>query len=219
MIKAIIWDIDGVIIESSEIKTETFKILFADYPDKLPEIISYHQKNGGLSRYVKFRYFYENILGKNLTAQEEAELGEKFSEIALTQILKAPFVPGAIEFLSRHKSHYLFFVASGTPEDELKNILNHRELTPFFLEIHGAPKPKSDIIEDILCKYELQREEAVFIGDAESDRLAAEKTRILFIARLTRENPELKDCRWKIDDLTGLDTFLQNIYSKGAIKK
>lgn len=219
MIKAVIFDIDGVIIESAEIKTKGFEILFADYPDKLPEIISYHQQNSGISRYVKFKYFYEEILGKNLTAQEEAELGEKFSKIVLTEVLKAPFVPGAIEFLSQHKSHYLLFVASGTPEDELKNILNHRELTPFFLEIHGSPKPKSEIIEDILCRYELQRQEAVFIGDAESDRLAAEKTGVLFIARLTQENPEMKDCRWRINDLTDLDTFLQNIYSKGAIKK
>lgn len=219
MIKAIIWDIDGVILESAEIKTKAFEILFADYPDELSEIISYHQENGGISRYVKFKYIYEKILGKNLSAEEEAELGEKFSKIALTQVLKAPFVPGAIEFLSQNKNRYLFFVASGTPEDELKDILNHHQLTPFFLEIHGAPTTKADIIEDILYRYELQRQETVFVGDAESDRLAAEKTSILFIARLTQENPELKDCRWRINDLTELDTFLQNIYSKGAIKK
>jgi HAD superfamily hydrolase (TIGR01549 family) len=219
VIKAIIFDVDGVILESAGIKTKAFEILFADYPDKLSEIISYHQKNGGISRYVKFRYIYEEILGESLSAQAEASLGEKFSEIALAQILEAPFVPGAIEFLSQNKNHYLLFVASGTPENELKNILNHHQLTPFFLETHGAPKAKADIIEDILHRHELQRKEVVFIGDAESDRLAAERARILFIARLTRENPELKDCPWIIDDLIDLDTFLQNMYSKGAIKK
>jgi phosphoglycolate phosphatase-like HAD superfamily hydrolase len=211
MIRAIIFDVDGVIIESAEIKTKAFEILFADYPDKLSEIISYHQKNGGISRYVKFRYFYEKILGQELSAEKEAELGEKFSKIVLTQILEAPFVPGAIEFLSQNKNRYLFFVASGTPEDELQDILNNRQLTPFFLEVHGAPQKKADIIEDILYRYELQRKEVVFIGDAESDRVAAEKTSIFFIARLTRENPELKDCRWKVDDLTNLDIFLQNM--------
>lgn len=216
MIKAVIFDVDGVIIESAGIKTKAFEALFAAYPDKLSEIISYHQKNGGISRYVKFRYFYEKILGQELSAEKEAELGEKFSKIVLTQILEAPFVAGAIEFLNQYKNRYDLFIASGTPEAELQNILNHRQLTPFFLEVHGAPKDKAGIIEDILDRYTFQRKETVFIGDAESDRAAAEKTRILFIARLTRENPELKDCRWKVDDLTNLDTFLQNMCSKGG---
>jgi len=219
MIRAVIFDLDGVIIESAEIKTKAFEVLFADYPDRLPEIISYHQKNGGISRYLKFRYFYEKILGQELSAQEEAELGERFSQIAMRQVLEAPFVPGAIEFLTQNKNRYHFFVASGTPEDELQNILNNRQLTPFFLEVHGTPKDKTDIIEDILNRYAFQRKEAVFIGDAESDRAAAERTGILFIARLTGENHQLKDCRWKVNDLTDLDTFLQNMCGKEGDKK
>ncbi|GAF78578.1 unnamed protein product, partial [marine sediment metagenome] len=34
MIKAIIFDFDGVIVESSDIKTEAFRELFQDYPQK-----------------------------------------------------------------------------------------------------------------------------------------------------------------------------------------
>jgi len=219
MIRAVIFDVDGVIIESAEIKTKAFEVLFADYPDKLSKIISYHQKNGGISRYVKFRYFYEKILGQELSAEKEAELGERFSQIAMRQVLEAPFVAGAIEFLTQYKNHYDLFVASGTPEAELQNILNHRQLSQFFVEVHGAPKDKADIIEDILSRYAFQRKETVFIGDAESDRDAAERAGVLFIARLTGENHQLKDCRWKVNDLTNLDTFLQNMCSKGGDKK
>ena len=211
MIRAVIFDLDGVIIESAGVKTRAFEALFANHPDKLPEFIRHHQKNSGISRYVKFRYFYEKILGQELSAREEAELGERFSQIALGQILEAPFVPGAIEFLTQNRNRYCLFVASGTPEGELQDILAHRRLNGFFLEAHGTPKDKADIIEDILARHSFQREEVVFIGDAESDRAAAERAGILFIARLTGENPELKDCRWKVNDLTGLDTLLQNM--------
>lgn len=213
MIRAVIFDVDGVIIESAEIKTRAFAMLFADYPDKLPEIIEYHQRNSGFSRYIKFRYFYEKILGQKLSVQKEAELGERFSQIVLEEVLKASLTPGAIEFLSQNKDRYQFFIASGIPEEEVKNIIAHRQLSHFFQEIYGSPKQKDEIIEDILNRNSLQKKEAVYVGDAESDRIAAEKAGIPFIARLNSESPELQDCRWKVNDLTELDTILDNISS------
>ena len=213
MIKAIIFDVDGVIIESAEIKTEAFAMLFADYPDKLPEIIAYHQKNSGFSRFIKFRYVYEKILGQELSAQREAELGERFSQVVLGEVINAPSTPGAIEFLSRNKDRYLFFTASGTPEEEVRNIIAHRQISHFFRGIYGSPRQKDEIIEDILNRNSLQKKEAVYVGDAESDRTAAEKAGIPFIARLNSESPELQNCRWQVNDLTELDTILDNMSS------
>ena len=58
-------------------------------------------------------------------------------------------------------------------------------------------------MEDILGKYSFKQKEAVLVGDAESDRVAAESTGVFFVARISLES-QLEDCRWKINDLTEL---------------
>lgn len=183
MIKAVIFDFDGVILESADIKTEAFRELFSESGDKAQKGIAYHLENAGLSRYVKFQYFYENILKKSLSKEKELELGERFSKIVLKKVLEAPFVAGALEFLSGSNSSYDFFIASGTPEEELRHILRERNLNAYFKEAHGSPKTKPDVIRDILSRYNLNNKEVVYIGDAESDRRAARETNVFFIER------------------------------------
>ena len=211
MIKTIIFDVDGVIIESADIKTRAFELLFAGYPDKLPAMIDYHKKNAGISRYVKFRHFYQNILGQELPPEKEKELGDRFSQIVLKEVIKSPLVAGVEDFLKTNHQRYPLFIASGTPQEELGYILKQRRLDIYFQAAYGTPRTKPEIIKTILAKQRLLGKEAIFIGDAESDREAAEKVGVYFIARTHSENSQLQDCRWKVSDLTELDAILHNI--------
>jgi len=58
MVKAIIFDFDGVILESVGVKKEAFRRLFQYYPEKVDEIVNYHMQQGGLSRYRKFQHIF-----------------------------------------------------------------------------------------------------------------------------------------------------------------
>jgi len=211
MIKAIIFDLDGVIIESAGIKTEAFRALFAGYPDKLPQIMAHHEKNAGISRYIKFRYFYEKILGKELSPEKEKELGEEFSRIVLDKILKAPLVDGVINFLKNNAKRYLLYIASGTPEEELRYILKQRGLETYFRVAYGTPLTKTEITRRILTDNRLEPGEAVFVGDAESDLIAARETGATFVARTDMSDNTLKDCAWRIRDFTGFEEVLAKI--------
>ena len=65
MIKAIIFDFDGVIADSNNIKTDAFVKLFEGYPSNIKEMIRmFHLQNGGMSRFDKFRYIYANIINE-----------------------------------------------------------------------------------------------------------------------------------------------------------
>jgi phosphoglycolate phosphatase-like HAD superfamily hydrolase len=210
MIKAIIFDFDGVLIESATIKTEAFREIFSRWPDKVDEIVAYHIKNMGISRFVKFRYFYENVLNESYAESIGAEMGRQFSEIVTNKVKQAPFVTGAKEFLEMNFEKYFLYIASGTPEKELLDIVFSRGIDRYFRGIFGTPAAKYDIIMRILEDSHLQRQEAIFVGDAESDQIAAMTAGLRFILRQTSENADIKSTIM-IPDLTHLTEIMEDI--------
>ena len=52
------WDFDGVIINSDNVRIKAFKNSLEDYDSKdVNTLLKFHENNGGLSRYVKFKFF------------------------------------------------------------------------------------------------------------------------------------------------------------------
>jgi phosphoglycolate phosphatase-like HAD superfamily hydrolase len=210
MIKAVIFDFDGVLIESAAIKTEAFRDVFSRWPDKVDEIVTYHIKNMGISRFVKFRYFYENILNEPYSEAIGVEMGRQFSEIVANKVKRAPFVSGAKEFIEMNFEKHFLFIASGTPEEELLDIISSKGINKYFRGIYGAPASKHDIIMKTLEAFHLQRQDAIFVGDAESDQVAAQSAGLRFILRQTSENAYVESTI-RIPDMTHLTKVIRDL--------
>ena len=212
MIKAIVFDFDGVLVESAHIKTEAFRKIYSRWPDKADEGVSFHLKNMGISRYIKFKHFYENIIGEHYSEEIGLKLGSEFSDIVLDEIKVAPFVKGAKEFLENYYSKYKFFVASGTPEKELREIISFKGIDGYFAGIYGSPSTKKEIVDKIMGRDSLNSNLVVFVGDAESDRKAAEDTGVHFVLRVTSENHAgLNSCEYKIGDMIHLQEKIKEL--------
>lgn len=206
MNEVVIFDFDGVLVESAEIKTKAFTRLFeAEGEDMVARIVDYHTAHAGVSRFEKFYHIYREIIRKPLDEETFRRLCERFAMLVVEDIVHAPYVRGAKEFLDCFASKYSFFVCSATPQMELEAIVARRGITSSFDGIYGAPRKKAEIVGDIITRTGCGPTNTVYIGDALSDYEAAKAHGIPFIARIN-DNAGIFDsidCP-KIRDLTHL---------------
>ena len=189
--QAVFFDFDGVILDSVHVKTRTFAAMFRHHGSFIEEaVVQYHLDNGGVSRFEKFRYFYEHLLNQPISDIELIALGEEFSRLALKDVLNSAYIPGALDTLKRLNEQVIpCFIASGTPDQEIKQIVKKKNLAPYFLEVHGSPKKKEDIVLDVTNRHCLAPEQCLFIGDAMTDFDAAKQTGTDFLGISRVANP------------------------------
>lgn len=183
--RAIVLDFDGVVLESVAVKTRAFRELIAADSELQDRIERFHLDNLGLSRYQKFTWIYEELLKRPLAPDEMNRLDRRFAESIASLMRTCSFVPGALEFLRCHAPRWPLFVASATPEGELRSILADRGLTAFFTQIYGAPTTKADALRRVVRDVGGRPEDTLFVGDSRHDAEAAREVGVTFIARVT----------------------------------
>ena len=192
MIKTIFWDFDGVILDSMPIRDYGFSKIFEDFDKSLVDkLLEYHTKNGGLSRYVKIRYFYNTLLGVEVSDERVQELADKFSTIMRAELTNKKYLIGeTVEFIEKNYKNYNFHIVSGSDEKELNYLCEKLGLTNYFKTIEGSPTAKNDLVKNILEKYKYNSNECILIGDSINDYEAANTNDMKFYGY---NNEKLKD--------------------------
>jgi len=189
-IKAIIFDFDGVLVDSLDIKGKAFVKLFEDFGEEVQmRVLDYHVKHGGVSRDEKIKYFYQEFLKTPLTNERLRELCDEFSGLVVKEVISAKEIPGAEEFL-RTCGKYRCFVVSATPQPEMVSIIKERGWDAYFDGVFGSPASKVDNIRLILKEWNLRPYECLYLGDSESDYDAAKALQIKFIG-IVNKNSQL----------------------------
>ena len=189
-LKNIIFDFDGVILDSLDCKTEAFYQMYIQYGEDIAQKVKqYHILNGGVSRFEKFKTWHKEYLKVDLSKTEIQELADQFSELVLNKVANSDPIPGAIEFIKRYSKEFNFYIISGTPDNEIKEICKIIGIADNFKEILGSPKNKKTWCNELRQKYkELRNDNTIFLGDALSDFEAAQENNFYFALRSASYN-------------------------------
>lgn len=181
--KIIFWDFDGVLMDSNSIRDVGFERVLSNYPKRaVQDLLVYHRANGGLSRYVKFRYFFENILKKDVSESEINELASSFSLIMRSLLLNPELlISDSMNFVkSQFDCGVRMHIVSGSDQEELRFLCNELQIEKYFISIHGSPTPKKQLVKDLIDSNNYTKSEIVLIGDSINDFEAAQVNGIVF---------------------------------------
>lgn len=182
--KYLIFDCDGVILNSNSIKTNAFGNAVSKFGSSASnELIDFHKERGGITRYEKFKHFYDVISVNNKIEKKNIsidELLENYGKIVKQKLEVCEIENEIINY--RPNSEAKWFIVTGSDQEELIEIFKKRKIFQDFEGgIYGGPKSKIDIFEFLIKKNKIETSKSLYIGDSKYDYIAASKFSIDFI--------------------------------------
>jgi len=212
VIKTIIFDFDGVILDSNHLKEEAFAEIFNKFETSIiNKIVKYHRNNLGVSRYNKFKFIYKNYLKKKIDNNILENLSFQFSKIVFNKIINADFIAGSYKFISKNINNYDLHISSATPLNELIRICRKKKINSYFKSINGYPQTKKEHIKFIIERNNLNTKEIVYIGDSINDLDAAKSFNINFILLGKKNNINGYKKIYYLKNLINLSDLIETI--------
>lgn len=167
----VIFDCDGVLLDSNRMKIQAFRDVLTDYPEPATALFSEFQaRNFGRSRYALFQQFFD-FLGRPPHDGEVDGLIDAYARIVRKSYLNVPLTPGCLETLTQLQGRVPLYVASGSDQEELRWVFGQRGLSGLFAGIYGSPQKKTDIVAGLVAA---EGQRALLVGDAVADWQAAQ---------------------------------------------
>ncbi len=181
--KTIVFDCDGVVLDSNVLKTEAYfrtaKNLGAT-DSQAQASVDYHVKLGGVSRYHKFDYYLREILKQPATKEAIQALLDEFGRELEVGLMECKMADGLFE-LREATPNANWMILSGGDQQELRTLFAKRKIDHLFNGgIFGSPDNKDTVLAREFANNNLQYP-ALFIGDSKYDYEAATRAGLDFL--------------------------------------
>lgn len=168
MVKAVVFDFDGTLVDSNHLKENLFYEIVKNHPKGLILMKKILSSNAS-DRYSIIKRYSES---QNNIEVSYKKLLSNFNKISTEKVSNAREISGASELLNTLKKHKVdIYLSSATPRYWLLKIISKRKWDGFFKQIFGFPQKKNDSIKKLLNKYDSS--EIIIIGDGHDDEESA----------------------------------------------
>ncbi|MGJ7548727.1 HAD family hydrolase [Pseudomonas alloputida] len=176
----LVFDCDGVVLNSNKVKTQAFYQAALPYGKQAAEALArYHVENGGISRYKKFSYFLEHIIPQQANNDIVDTLLSDYANHVQEGLLSCEISP-ALFNLREQTAHANWLIVSGGDQNELRSIFKQRNIADMFDGgIFGSPDAKEEILEREERKLNI-KPNSLFLGDSKYDYQAAKSANMDF---------------------------------------
>ncbi|MDA9802778.1 HAD family phosphatase [bacterium] len=178
---AVFLDVDGVLIDSVDVKGDVFVEVFADFPNSAEQVLAFHRAHGGLTREIKIRQILELLGDESPSEPDVSDRVSQFTRLVVERVVQAPEIPGTHTFLQEWSNRCPFYAVSATPDEELQRIMIARGLMPFFRKVSGWPPEKSGLISKEIASGGFEASRCLLVGDSDEDYQAAKRASVRFI--------------------------------------
>ncbi|MEO7239175.1 MAG: HAD family hydrolase [Gemmatimonadales bacterium] len=207
MTACVVFDFDGVLVDSNAVKRRAYRDIFADTPGSEAVVEAVLQSNTEDDRFGVIRAILQG-LGRNGqgTAQEGllAQYAERYNTICEEHATVCPEVRGASPALARLAVSHPLYIISATPEEPLRRIVSRRGWSHYFRDVLGRPRSKSENLARVIQHEGIQGSDIVFVGDGRRDLDAASEAGCRFVGVRNAFNDFDPAGLTLVNDLTGL---------------
>lgn len=179
--KALVFDCDGVVLNSNKIKTHAFYEATQHFGHEPAQaLVDYHIARGGISRYAKFEYFITEILHHSFDEILYKYLLDRFAASVKQGLMNCEVAEG-LDQLKAQTPNANWLIVSGGDQFELREVFAARDLVKYFEGgIFGSPDTKHAILSRELENGTITRP-ALFLGDSKYDYQAAKAAELDFV--------------------------------------
>lgn len=181
--KSIVFDCDGVILDSNVVKTEAYfrtaKNLGAT-DQQAQALVDYHVKLGGISRYHKFDWYLREVLTQAATEKAIQIFLDEFSRELEDGLMHCTIAENLQELRDATKNAN-WMILSGGDQQEIRDLFAKRDLAKHFDGgLFGSPDNKDTVLAREKANGNIQLP-ALFIGDSKYDHEASTNAGLDFI--------------------------------------